>query len=145
MTNAAQRVKTLIQDMAEDRKHYHTLATLLEKQRHHIVARDAAALDALNVQLMALYQQLSQSSQQRYQILSQLGIDADTEGMKTLIARLPDAHRPSISALWQGLQQQAANCQTANEYNGALLSMQQDILSNVLNSSEPENWLYQQG
>lgn len=145
MTNAAQRVKTLIQDMAEDRKHYHTLATLLEKQRHHIVARDAAALDALNLQLMALYQQLSQSSQQRYQILSQLGIDADTEGMKTLIARLPDAHRPSISALWQGLQQQAANCQTANEYNGALLSMQQDILANVLNSSEPENWLYQQG
>lgn len=48
MTNATQRVKTLIQDMAEDRKHYHTLTTLLEKQRHHIVARDAAALDALN-------------------------------------------------------------------------------------------------
>ena len=72
MTNAAQRVKTLIQDMAEDRKHYHTLATLLEKQRHHIVARDATALDALNVQIMAQYQLLSQSSQQRYQILNQL-------------------------------------------------------------------------
>ncbi|HAT1571497.1 TPA: flagellar protein FlgN [Kluyvera cryocrescens] len=145
MTNATQRVKTLIQDMAEDRKHYHTLTTLLEKQRHHIVARDAAALDALNVQIMAQYQLLSQSSQQRYQILSQLGIDANTQGMQALIARLPEAHRASVSALWQGLQQQASDCQTANEYNGALLSMQQDILNNMLNTSEPENWLYQQG
>lgn len=145
MTNATQRVKTLIQDMAEDRKHYHALTTLLEKQRHHIVARDAAALDALNVQIMAQYQLLSQSSQQRYQILSQLGIDANTQGMQALITRLPEAHRASVSALWQGLQQQASDCQTANEYNGALLSMQQDILNNMLNTSEPENWLYQQG
>lgn len=29
MTNAAQSVKTLIQDMAEDRKHYHVLNDLL--------------------------------------------------------------------------------------------------------------------
>ena len=38
MTNAAQRVKALIQDMTEDRKRYHALTALLEKQRHHIVA-----------------------------------------------------------------------------------------------------------
>ena len=97
------------------------------------------------MQVMALYQQLSQSSQQRYQLLNQLGIDANSEGMKTLIARLPEAHQPTVSALWQALQQQASDCQTANEYNGALLSMQQEILNNVLNTSQPENWLYQQG
>ena len=145
MTHAAQRVKALIQDMTEDRKRYPALAALLEKQRHHIVARDAASLDAVNEQIMALYQQLSKSSQQRYQHLNGLGIDPNTEGMKTLIARLPVTHQPSVSALWQGLQQQASDCQTANEYNGALLSMQQDILNNMLNTSEPENWLYQQG
>lgn len=145
MTNAAQRVKALIQDMTEDRKRYHALTTLLEKQRHHIVARDAAALDSVNEQIMALYQQLSQSSQQRYQILGQLGIDPGTEGLKTLIARLPAAHQPSVSALWQNLQQQAADCRIANDYNGALMSMQQEILGNLLNASAPENWLYQQG
>lgn len=145
MTNAAQRVKALIQDMTEDRKRYHALTILLEKQRHHIVARDAASLDVINEQIMALYQQLSQSSQQRYQILGQLGIDPSTEGLKTLIARLPAAHQPSVSALWQSLQQQAADCRIANDYNGALMSMQQDILGNLLNTSEPENWLYQQG
>lgn len=145
MTNAAQRVKTLIQGMTEDRKHYQALTTLLEKQRHHIVARDAAALEEINEQIMARYQQLSQSSQQRYQLLGQLGIDATGEGMKMLIARLPAAHQPAVSALWQGLQQQARDCQMANEYNGALLTMQQEILGNLLNSSAPENWLYQQG
>lgn len=145
MTNAAQRVKSLIQDIAEDRKHYHALTALLEQQRHHIVAREAVAMDAVNEQMMALYQQLSQHSQQRYQLLSQLGINANTEGMKTLIARLPATHQATISTLWQGLQQQAADCQTANEYNGALMNMQQEILGNLLNSSEPENWLYQQG
>lgn len=145
MTNAAQRVKALIQDMTEDRKRYHALTALLEKQRHHIVARDTAALDSVNEQIMSLYQQLSQSSQQRYQILGQLGIDPNPAGLTTLIARLPAAHQSSVSALWQSLRQQAADCQIANDYNGALMSMQQEILGNLLNASAPENWLYQQG
>ena len=145
MTNAAQRVKGLIQDLAEDRKRYQTLTGLLENQRHHIVARDAAALEEVNQQIMALYQQLSKSSQQRYASLNALGINPGSEGMTSLIARLPAAHRPTVSALWQGLQEQALACQTINDYNGALMNMQQEILGNLLNSSEPGNWLYQQG
>lgn len=144
MTNAAQRVKALIQDMTEDRKRYHALTTLLEKQRHHIVARDAASLDVINEQIMALYQQLSQQPA-ALPDSRPVRIDPSTEGLKTLIARLPAAHQPSVSALWQSLQQQAADCRIANDYNGALMSMQQDILGNLLNTSEPENWLYQQG
>lgn len=145
MTNAAQSVKTLIQGMVADRQHYHALTQLLEAQREHILARQAVELDALNVQVMAHYQQLSQHSQQRYRLLSQLGIPASAEGMLSLIARLPAAHRASVSTLWQDLQQQAAHCLAANEYNGSLMTMQQEILANVLNVSEPENWLYQQG
>lgn len=145
MTHAAQRVKTLIQDMTEDRKHYHALSALLEKQRQFILARDAASLDEVNAQIMALYPSLSQRSQQRYRLLEQLGIRPDTEGMKTLIARLPATHRSAVSALWHALRQQAADCQRANDYNGALMNMQQEILDNLLNSSVPENWLYQEG
>ena len=145
MSNAAQRVKGLIQDLAEDRKRYQTLTGLLENQRHHIVARDAAALEEVNQQIMALYEQLSKSSQQRYASLNALGITPGSEGMTSLIARLPAAHRPTVSALWQGLQEQALTCQSINDYNGALMNMQQEILGNLLNSSEPGNWLYQQG
>ncbi|MCY0773334.1 flagellar protein FlgN [Enterobacter cloacae complex sp. 2022EL-00788] len=145
MTNAAQRVKTLIQDMAEDRKHYSALTALLDTQRRHIVARDSAALETLNAQLMAIYQQLSKNSQQRYKLLNELGITPNAEGIKSLIARLPATHRPTVSTLWKGLQQQATACQRANDYNGALINMQQEILGNLLNSSAPENWLYQEG
>ncbi|CDZ84544.1 flagella synthesis protein FlgN [Citrobacter koseri] len=145
MTNAAQSVKTLIQGMAEDRKHYHVLNDLLIQQRDHIIARRAAELDVLNAQIMACYQHLSQHSQQRYRLLERLGINANAQGMQTLIARLPAAHQPSVSALWQSLQQQVAQCQATNEYNAMLMNMQQEILTNLLNISEPENWLYQQG
>ncbi|UGS41833.1 flagellar protein FlgN [Pseudocitrobacter corydidari] len=145
MTNAAQSVKTLIQGMAADRQHYHALTELLEAQREHIIARRAVELDALNIQVMERYQQLSANSQQRYRLLHQLAIPATAEGMLSLISRLPASHRTSVSTLWQELQQQAAHCLSANEYNGSLMSMQQEILLNMLNASEPENWLYQQG
>lgn len=145
MTHAAQSVKMLIQGMAADRQHYQALTQLLEAQREHILARHASELDALNTQVMACYQQLSSNSQQRYRLLNQLGIPATAEGMLSLISRLPASHRAQVSTLWQTLQQQASQCFAANEYNGSLMSMQQEILLNVLNASEPENWLYQQG
>ena len=145
MTNAAQSVKTLIQGMAADRQHYHALTQLLKAQREHILARRAAELDALNAQVMERYQQLSTNSQQRYRLLKQLGIPATAEGMLSLISRLPASHRTTVSTLWQALQQQAEHCFAANEYNGSLMTMQQDILVNMLNAGEPENWLYQQG
>lgn len=84
MTNAAQSVKTLIQDTAEDRKHYHVLNDLLIQQRDHIIARRAAKLDVLNVQIMACYQHLSQHSQQRYRLLERLSARS---GRWTLLVR----------------------------------------------------------
>lgn len=145
MSNEALRVKSVIQGLAVDRKRYLALNELLAEQRQHIIARDAAALDAINAQIMALYHQLTQNSQQRYQLLDELGIQASSLGMLSLIARLPNEHKQKVGALWGDLQQQAAACQASNDANGALMHMQQDILVNLLNIGEPENWLYQQG
>jgi len=144
MTNAAQRVKTLIQGMTEDRKHYQTLSEMLTEQRQHIISRNTASLDSVNTQIMALYQQLSQNSQRRRRLLQQLGLSASRDGMKALISRLPSSHQSPVTALWQTLQKQAEECQQRNQYNGTLVNMQHEILQNLLNSSEPENWLYQQ-
>lgn len=142
MANAASQVKILIQGIAEDRQHYITLQSLLENQRQFILGHQARELDAINVRIMALYQQLTRSSQQRYQLLGALNIQASAYGMQTLLARLPEAHRPKISALWCDLLARAAACQSTNDYNGTLMNMQQEILANVLNSGEPENWIY---
>jgi flagellar biosynthesis protein FlgN len=145
MSNAALRVKTVIQGLAEDRQHYLDLQGLLAEQREHIVVRNSASLDQVNAQIMERFQQLTHNSQQRYRGLNELGIQASAYGMQSLIARLPVPHKEKVGALWQELQQLATACQASNEANGALMHMQQEILLNLLNVGEPENWLYQQG
>ncbi|AHG19666.1 hypothetical protein Z042_08560 [Chania multitudinisentens RB-25] len=144
MSNAAQCVKTLIEGLIKDRQHYIALNSLLQRQRNHIIARAAAELDEVNRQIMVIYQELTQHSQQRYRLLETLGIPVSSQGVQRLITRLPDTHRSAVATLWQDLQKQATSCHTANEYNGRLMNMQESILTNIINAGEPENWLYQQ-
>ncbi|MCT4701567.1 flagellar protein FlgN [Enterobacteriaceae bacterium H20N1] len=144
MSNASLRVKQLIQDMIGDRKYYVELNELLEKQRLLIIARQTAELDALNAQLIEIYQYLSRSAQQRHTLLQQLGVPSGPQGIKALFAKLPASHHSKVNALWEDLERQANRCHSANESNGILLNMQQEILMNLINTSEPENWLYQQ-
>ncbi|KMK19917.1 hypothetical protein ABW09_00260 [Pluralibacter gergoviae] len=143
MSSAASQVKMLIQDTADDRRRYISLRSLLEEQRAHILAQRTGDLNAVNDRIMGIYQQLTESSRRRHRLLSALGIAASAYGMQTLLSRLPDANRTKVRALWRDLQQQAAACQSANEYNGTLMNMQREILTGVLNAGEPENWLYQ--
>ncbi|WP_276853990.1 flagellar protein FlgN [Enterobacter oligotrophicus] len=144
MSNAAQCVKMLVQGMVEDRETYSQLKTLLADQRQWLIARDAAKLDQLNPQLISLYEQLSHNSKQRYQLLTQLGIPVGTPGLRTLFSRLPAQHQNQLNTLWNSLEQIAAECKSLNDNNITVLSMQQEILQNLLNISEPENWLYEQ-
>lgn len=144
MSNVNLCVKQLISDMITDRQHYIALNELLEQQRLLIIARNSTELDAVNEQLIGIYQHLSQSGQQRYALLQQLGVPSGALGIKALFARLPVTHKTQVSALWDSLEAQATRCKTLNEGNGTLLGMQQDILQNLINANEPENWLYQQ-
>lgn len=144
MSNAAQCVKTLVQGMVEDIDTYRRLKTLLAGQHQWLIARDTAQLDSLNPQLMSLYEQLSHNSKQRYQLLTRLGIPAGAPGLRTLFSRLPETHQKQLTALWTSLEAIAAECKALNDRNIAVLSMQQEILQNLLNISEPENWLYEQ-
>ncbi|MGC6096678.1 flagellar protein FlgN [Citrobacter portucalensis] len=144
MSNESLQVKSVIHGLVVDRNRYQALNELLAIQRQHIIARNAVAMDAVNEQIMALYHQLTRNSQKRYQLLDELGIQGSCQGMPSLIARLPGEHKLHVGALWHDLQQQAATCQARNDANGALIHMQQEILVNLLNIGEPENWLYQQ-
>ncbi|WP_368543894.1 flagellar export chaperone FlgN [Enterobacter soli] len=144
MSNAAQCVKMLVQGMVEDRDTYTSLKTLLADQRQWLIARDAAQLDVVNPQLMAHYEKLSHNSKQRYQLLTRLGIPVGSAGLRTLFSRLPAQHQSQLNALWTSLEQVAAECNALNDSNIAVLTMQQEILQNLLNISEPENWLYEQ-
>lgn len=144
MSNANLCVKQLIGDMITDRQYYIALNELLEQQRLLIIARKVTELDAVNQQLIEIYQHLSLSGQQRHALLQQLGVPSGPQGIKALFARLPVTHKTKVNALWDSLEVQATRSKNLNESNGTLLGMQQEILQNLMNASEPENWLYQQ-
>jgi flagella synthesis protein FlgN len=143
MSNAGQHVKTLIQDMVVDRNQYLLLSERLEAQREGIILRDVVALEGINQEIIALYQQLSESGKKRHGLLKVLGIPAGAKGLKTLFSRLPESWQTQVRQLWQELENVAASCKKANDANGMLLTMQNDILQNLLNVTEPANWLYQ--
>ncbi|MFK3660122.1 flagellar protein FlgN [Scandinavium sp. NPDC088450] len=144
MSNASESVKTLIQDMVADRNLYTLLRDRLEAQREGIILRDVAVLEMVNQEIITLYQQLSAHSQKRHRLLKALGIPVGVKGLKMLFSRLPENWQNQVKQLWADLEDNAATCKMANDANGMLLNMQNDILQNLLNVSEPENWLYQQ-
>jgi len=144
MSNAAQSVRTLIQGMVDDRNHYNQLKTLLTDQRQFLIARNAQALETLNASIFTVYEQLLENSKQRYQLLTRLGIPAGAHGLRTLFTRLPVANQSQLNTLWDSLEQAAAECKTLNDSNGMVLAMQQEVLQNLFNVGEPENWLYRQ-
>lgn len=144
MSNAAQSVRTLIQGMVDDRNHYNQLKTLLTDQRQFLIARNAQALETLNASIFTVYEQLLENSKQRYQLLTRLGIPAGAHGLRTLFTRLPAANQSQLNTLWDSLKQAAAECKTLNDSNGMVLAMQQEVLQNLFNVGEPENWLYRQ-
>lgn len=144
MSNAAQSVRTLIQGMVDDRNHYNQLKTLLTDQRQFLIARNAQALETLNASIFTVYEQLLENSKQRYKLLTRLGIPAGAHGLRTLFTRLPAANQSQLNTLWDSLEQLAAECKTLNDRNGMVLAMQQEVLQNLFNVGEPENWLYRQ-
>lgn len=143
MSNASLCVKTLIQDMVADRKNYTLLREHLEAQREGLILRDIVALESINNEIISLHQTLTASSKKRQNLLKELGIPVGAKGLKTLFGRFPGNLQDQVRKLWQGLEEVAADCKRTNDANGMLLNMQNDILQNLLNINEPENWLYQ--
>lgn len=137
-------IKTLITDLSGDYRDWQALNALLLRQREAILARDATTLDEVNPPIIRCYQQLTARRQQRRHVLAQLGVGADDAGVAKVIACLPSDHQSKVNALWQAVQKHASVCMAANVHNGALMKMQYDIVQNVLNAGEPQNWLYQQ-
>lgn len=144
MSHASESVKTLLQDMVADRNLYTLLHDRLDAQREGIILRDVAALELVNQEIISLYQQLSAHSQTRHRLLKALGIPVGSKGLIKLFSRLPGNWQSQVKQLWADLEDMAATCKMTNDANGMLLNMQNDILQNLLNVSEPENWLYQQ-
>ncbi|QKJ85627.1 flagella synthesis protein FlgN [Paramixta manurensis] len=138
-----QLVKNLLAGITQDSESYHQLSQLLAKQRTAMIACRAQETEQINQQLMAYYAQLSASSRQRAAALRALNLPGDAQGMRFLISRLPQTLAATIGQRWQSLKQAAQTCQTLNERNGLLLTMQQEVMQSVLGDArETHDYLY---
>lgn len=144
MNNATQYVQQLIRTIIGDRQIYAELSDVLKQQRQMILTHQSSGLIAINARLIDIYRHLADSTRQRNTLLDSLGVDRNLQGIKTLFARLLPDNQQQVNALWRDLEARATKCKTANEENGLLLSMQQEIIQNLLNAGEPQNWIYQQ-
>ncbi|WP_145534859.1 flagellar protein FlgN [Yersinia thracica] len=135
-----QNTQQLLVAIQEDRKRYIALEKLLVKQRELMIAHDTEALEALNLQLMELYNMIDKSATERRQLMQDLQFPAHKEGMHQLLSSLPIHYREHAGALWADLRLRADACRQQNQHNGLLLTMQMDLLSSL--TEAPSDFLY---
>lgn len=126
-------VQTLLRDIRLDVDDYSQLKSMLKHQRELMQRTDNQGLSLHNTRQTALCDKLAQRAAQRSEILIQLGFDGDANGMKRLLAALPNQLRPQIKILWDNLQLLVKDSHQANEVNGRLLALQQETLTRLLN------------
>lgn len=137
MSDVQQRVKTLLNNLQQDYKRYSQLVTLLNRQRTLMIERKTDSLAQLNEEVAALYQQLTDSTAERTQILTELNIPPTPAGMQKFFTRLPAAFSDKARLLWSTLEKQVITCKQINDHNARLLNSQREILNTLL-GNEPE-------
>ncbi|MGI2258608.1 flagellar export chaperone FlgN [Shewanella sp. GXUN23E] len=127
-------LQALIRGITQDVADYQQLQQLLASQRQLMLGRDNEALLEHNRHQDALVTRLSQSAEQRSQLLQAIGVSADGAGMDKLLRALPGAVALQVKDRWQQLLALGQSCQAANEQNGRLLVRQQELIRDLLHS-----------
>jgi flagella synthesis protein FlgN len=125
----------LLRDAQADLLDYGVLADLLQQQFDSALQHDAAPLEALAPQIVAIVDTLEQRRRTRERLVAQL-LGAQTPlSMAALIERLPAAHRAPVQALWDRLEQAVRDCKALNARNARLMTEQQALLQRVLHGT----------
>lgn len=143
MTQKAQLLLVLEQDIQADVAGYECLARCMDELYGWLMARNCLQIDAANQQISVLLDAASRRAQRRSKVLQAFGLDDGSSAMERLLTLLAPARSASLQADWNALTQQVTHCRTLNERNGRLLAMHKDILQQLLHSM-PDS-LYQPG
>ena len=132
MTTRLEQVKSLLRGIRQDEEDYRQLRAQFDEQRLCMIRRDSDALLAVNDAIHQRYQRLSDSARARRETLLNLGVSADRDGIAQVFSWLPAAQKHAAQQSWQQLERQAASCQSCNEKNGELLTMQYEFVQTFL-------------
>ncbi|MGR5340888.1 flagellar export chaperone FlgN [Vibrio astriarenae] len=133
-------IKAFIQEVSLDVKDYQALLKVLRTQHILLAQRDSKRLEQTAAQYQQFLAKLENRAAKRSQLLIKIGVSSDAQGVDKLINALPDSIAQPLTKNWNKLQAVVSECQTQNERNGNLLSMQHSILSELTHKSEPQTY-----
>lgn len=145
MTQRARLLQVIEQDIQQDGRDCLGLRDRLQELYRHLLTRDSAQIDRLNLDIQTLLEAVTTRAQRRSKALHAFGLAQDVQGMRTLLSNYPPPRREELQQEWLQLGQLTAQCKRLNERNGKLLAMHNDILSQLLGDTREQAVYSRQG
>lgn len=129
------------EDLQQDGSDYLVLRELMQSLYGHLLERDVAKIEGVNLQIGSRVEALGVRAGRRSKVLAAFGLEPTGAGMQRLLAVSSGARGEALRQQWQRVGELAAECQQLNERNGKLLAMHHEILQQLL-VGNPGNQLY---
>lgn len=139
MTNIKTELERVVQD---EIKIIDTLMKMISAERQALEKSDSESLYRLAQEKNNLFLELEELANNHFQLLHQLGFEANQSGISEYIKSLPE-HDPMLKAISE-LQEKLILCQNENLVNGNIITIQKrhtDQLLNLLyDRGEPQTY-----
>lgn len=133
MSQQAQLLRVIEQDMAADLGGYEQLSQCMTHLYGFLMARDCPQIDAANAQISALLEAATLRARRRSKVLQALRLSGDSGAMAQLFSALAPARSALLQGSWNTLTERVAHCRQLNERNGKLLALHSDLLQQLFN------------
>ena len=119
-------------DLEQDCSEYRALRGLMGELYERLLERDCAGIERINLQITLHVEAIALRAQRRSKVLGAFSLQADTDGMRRLLASATGTLSQSLQQHWQQVGELTVQCRQLNERNGKLLAMHHDILQQLL-------------
>ncbi|CAM3557516.1 flagellar export chaperone FlgN [Paracidovorax anthurii] len=126
----------LMQGVRADLDGYRQLSALLERQHAAALRHDAQALPEVTEGIVALVDAMEPRSRERTGIVRSLCGRADAEGMRLVLASMPEAARNTLSGWWDALEPLVRDCHAQNLRTRQLMVDQSEVMRRVLQEEQ---------
>ncbi len=140
MSNIKQAIQLLVAGIKEDTGNFKRYHQLLIEQQKLMQQHDSQQLMQLNIRHEKYHQALLAQANKRKQILVNLGLPGDDQGMETVISALSAKPAAQVRQMWQQLKTLVAQCQQQNNINGELLASQQQLLDKMIRPNTQDEY-----
>lgn len=111
------------------------LQPLLVEQQLLLAQTDSDGLSRVGALISGLINELEASAGERSGLMELLGLQADGEGFRTLVTKLPAPMDGQLERMWTELESRLVRCKALNERNGELLASHRHALEELMGTA----------